>query len=275
MTDKKDNRDMVERFLANQMGVEERERFVDAVRNDPALKSLLERESGIEALAAIAGNMVPADSRYVQVMDRALGITAAPFRKKHSTWLGWYACAATVALMVTGGYIIHATQSRAGSSTGAVAENGGNEIPRSGKKIVELTSGTLFLAEEGATVRTVWNGDSSVNVLVSQGNICFDVAKGDDALVTVATPHAAIVLGSSVTRIVVTEIETEVAVLDGNATVIHRYNREMVDAHSGGTMVIADITAMRTSGATLPELYESRKLMFREYVSWVRRQAHG
>ncbi len=74
-------------------------------------------------------------------------------------------------------------------------------------------------------------------------------------------------------RVVVTELETEVAVLEGSAEVTHRYDREAFLELPAGVSAIADFSTLRD--AEKPGTDEHRALMFREYVEWVRRQARG
>jgi ferric-dicitrate binding protein FerR (iron transport regulator) len=187
-------------------------------------------------------------------------------------WMQLYAIAATLLLFIACAYI---SIIRKGSTVQPHLVNAG--YSHSGKSIYQLSDGAFFLSEEGSKVR-IMRGENNFpeHVILSQGNICFDISGIEPDTITVATPHAAVVLSKrTVTRLVVTELETEVTVLEGNAEVIHRYHRDKQQKLAAGGTVYADFNAVQVAQNLAPEVCQSRTSIFKTYISWVQKQARS
>jgi len=268
-----ERRKLVERFCTGAMKQDELLKFTDMLEHDGELRELLDQESGVEALLHGCGSTTLADRRFEHALNRT--VSMAPKTITRIPWVHLYALAASLLLIVMGGYQLSGwSQSKKlfDNSHSAAAQK---DIKRNGKSIMRLTPNTLYLSEEGSKVKVVDDGDNVVNVVLQQGNICFEVGNGESRMITVATPHTAIVLGGTVTRVVVTELETEIAVLEGAAEVVHRYHRDAPQPLVAGSAVLADYTDMTFASALAPDVCESRTLLFRKYISWVQKQVHG
>jgi len=274
---------LMERFLTGTMDAEELRTFTDMLEHEPQLRSELERESGVDALLHNAGTGTLADKRFDAALDRAVG-KAVPLPSKkqgilRGHWMQLYALAASLLLVASGMYIVASRQQTSVASAGN--EKGPDMLQREncrhdGKSIYRLSDRALFLSEEGSKVKVIPGDDSAVNVVLSQGNVCFDIGDDDPHTITVATPHAAVILSKrAVTRVVVTELETEIAVLEGNAEVIHRYHRNHPRELATGGTVFADFKTVQVAQNLAPEVCESRTNMFKAYVSWVQKQVHS
>jgi hypothetical protein len=275
-----DKKLMVERFISGLMEEKELAEFTSALERDGELRSLLDVASGTEALLHAAVKTPASNFRYEQLTDRMFGPNEVKTVSAGSRWLPVYAVAATLVIMLMGGYIFVNGRNMPAVTADANVKAAGSPVAlpqkmRSGKSIIRLTPTTLLLAEEGTKSRIIRDADSAVHIVISQGNACFDVAKSERLPITVATPHTAIVLNGSVTRVVVTELETEVSVLEGSVEVVHRYDGAATRELSVGGSIFADFTTLQTADALTLEACESRKSMFRAYVAWVQQQAHS
>lgn len=267
---------LVERFLTGAMNADELQKFTDILEHDPGVRKLLERESGVESLLHGSGSTSLADRRFDRALNTAVG--TATRRTVALPWMHLYALAASLLLVIMGMYLFTGRAvNRSDSTVAGISPHHVVQCPaeHGGKAIMRLTAHTLVLSEEGSRVKLVNGNDGAVHVVVSQGNICIEVDKKESLQITVATPHSAIVLSGAVTRVVVTELETEVAMLEGSAEVIHRYNRESRQLLTAGYTVLANYDEVTPVAALAPEVCENRTVLFRKYVTWVQKQAHG
>jgi hypothetical protein len=275
-----DKKRMVERFLSGEMRQPELAAFTAALEHDSELRLLLDAESGMEGLLHDALKAPLSVMQYETLTDRTLGLTKEKTASGGDRWLHIYAIAATLLIMVMGGYTFITSKNMKNVTAGVNAPLPSRTVTtphkmRSGKTIIHVTPTTLLLAEEGTKSHVIHDGDSAIQIVISQGNACFDVAKNEQLPITVATPHTAITLNGSVTRIVVTELETEVSVLEGEVEVVHRYDQDAARELPVGASIFADFKTLQAAEALAPAVCESRTTIFRAYVAWVQQQAHG
>lgn len=268
-----ERRKQIEYFLSGKMNTEDLTAFSKMLDLEPQLRSELEHESGIDALLYNAGTSTETDQSFITALDKVMGKPVSSGKKKNvlaGHWMQLYAIAATLLLFIACAYI---SIIRKGSTVQPHLVNAG--YSHSGKSIYQLSDGAFFLSEEGSKVR-IMRGENNFpeHVILSQGNICFDISGIEPDTITVATPHAAVVLSKrTVTRLVVTELETEVTVLEGNAEVIHRYHRDKQQKLAAGGTVYADFNAVQVAQNLAPEVCQSRTSIFKTYISWVQKQA--
>lgn len=273
-----ENRKQIERFLSGKMDTEALATFYDMLIHDPQLRCELERESGVDALLHNASTSSEADQSFITALDKVMAKPVFPGRedKKALTghWMQLYAIAATLLLVIAGLYIAIIRKDKSVQSY----PNFVNLVSsRNGKSIYHLSDGTFFLSEEGSKIRIIQGEKKFPNhVILSQGNVSFDVSGIEPNTITVATPHAAVVFSKrAVTRMVVTELETEVAVFEGNAEVIHRYHRDKLQELGAGGTVYVDFDAVQVAQNLAPEVCQSRTSLFKAYISWVQKQARS
>lgn len=267
---------LIDQFLSGTMDAGELHKFTDMLDNDPQLRYELEQKSGVDALLHSAGNATSDNQHFIIALDKVLGKPVLNRTKKNvlvGYWVQLYAVAASLLLAVAGVYIVNM---RKDASFHRQAVSVSTTSCHGGKSIYNLSDGSLFLSEEGSKVRVLPGKGNDVNVVLSQGNVCFDVPDTALHTITVATPHAAVILEKrAVTRVVVTELETEVAVLEGNAEVIHRYNRDQLRELATGGTILADFEAVQVAQNLSPEVCGNRTNLFKAYISWVQKQARG
>jgi len=270
----------VERYLLGEMGEEEILQFKKRMDDDRELREILERESGVEAAILGSQECRVNDIRFSKAIDRALALqqSTGPRGKRVPDWLVVYAIAATLVLVLLGGYSIRLLLKES-SHVAKVASHtigkGSIAIPQKGKSITKLTDNAVLVTEEGTKAQVIKTADSAINVLVAQGNACFDVPNNNHLEITIATPHMAVTLNSAVVRLIVTELETEIVVLDGSAEVVHRYSTETSHTLLAGNTGFADYRLWKATSSLTPEVCENKTALLRTYVDWVRKQAHG
>lgn len=272
-----ERRKQIERFLSGKMDADALNVFKEKLDLEPQLRSELECESGIDALLYNAGSSTGTDQSFITALDKVMRKPVSQGRSKNvlsGRWMQLYAIAATLLLAVAGIYV---AKIREGTVVQSYPNLVNAQANRSGKSIYKLFGSAFFLSEEGTKVRII-RGENEFpdQVILSQGNVCFDVSGIEPNTITVATPHAAVVLSKSVvTRVVVTELETEVAVLDGNAEVIHRYHLDKLQELAAGGTVYIDFNTLQVAHNLAPEVCQSRTSLFRTYISWVQKQARS
>jgi ferric-dicitrate binding protein FerR (iron transport regulator) len=79
----------------------------------------------------------------------------------------------------------------------------------------------------------------------------------------------------TVFRVVVTELETEIMVLEGAVEVVHRSSPGSFRRLAAGRTGFADHRSLQSSAALTPELCERRTTLLRTYVEWVEHQMRG
>jgi ferric-dicitrate binding protein FerR (iron transport regulator) len=277
MNNQNDKKHDVERFLTGEMGEKDALQFRKRCSNDSELKQELEQESGVDALLSDSGNVAMHDVRFSAVVDRVLGSNDSQSSKKGPLWLYVYAVAATLVLALLGGYGIRSLLPlpSKGASTIETGKAGEVVIPSTGRTVTRLAEKALFVSEQGTKAKVVKRNGNSIQVLIAQGNICFDVSETGDREIIVATPHTAIAVQGAVTRVVVTELETEISVLDGMAEVVHRYDSGTTRVMPAGSTCFADFQKLETTAILTREVCENKTNMFRDYVTWIQKQARG
>lgn len=275
-----DRSDIINRFLNGEMEADELIEFEKKLRDDRVLRKMFDDASAIESVLC-AKNSVKAGkgSSFEKIVTRSIASHALPVqRRRFMVWHRVYAIAASLIIMIMGGYIagnkFNGQKVAASSnvkSKGPVADK--SVLP--GKSIMRLTPHAVYLAEEGTKSKIIRQSDSGITVAVSQGNICFDVHDHKKQPITVATPHTAIILSEAVTKVVVTELETEVSVLEGTVQVVHRFNSTIAGEFAAGVALYADYRSFDFSEALTSDVCDNRKSVFRAYIAWVQKQAHG
>jgi len=277
MMTESERRKLVELFLTGKMDSAALDAFKERLDIDPQLRCELERESGIDALLYKTITYREADQSFIDALDKVIRQPVSPRRSKNvlgGYWIQLYAIAATLLLFVAGAYI---AKIRKGIVVKSYTNLVDTQLNRSGKSMYKLSENAFFLSEEGTKVR-IMRGENKFTdqVVLSQGNVCFDVSGIEPNTITVATPHAAVVLSRrAVTRVVVTELETEVAVLEGSTEVIHRYHSDKLQELTAGGTVYVDFNALQVAQNLTPEVCQSRTSLFRTYISWVQKQARS
>lgn len=281
MLTESERKKLIEDFLGGIMNSEALSTFTDMLKHDSKLRHELERESGVDALLHGTASASIADQYFSNALNSAIRkqVSINTVKKGFSlNWMKIYALAASMLLALAGVYIasLHKTSMIKELFSVNDHESSMNVAFNSGKSIYRLSNGSLFLSEEGSKLRVLHGDNSAINVVLSQGNVCFEMSKSDSNTITVATPHAAIILSNrNITRIVVTELETEIAVLEGNAEVVHRFHRDQQKELAAGGTVFAGFDAVQVVQSIAPEICENRTNMFKAYISWVQKQARG
>lgn len=278
MKSSENNKKLIERFLNGELDDQEQMEFEHSLSNDSALCEMLEAAASLEGMLHGQDKTLRGRGTFEHIVTESrLSGKAKINQSNHVQWQRLYAIAATLVIIILGGYIVKLTMQQLPVNVARVNESPEHrEVKKAaGKTITRITPSTVFLAEEGTRSRILRQDDSSITLMVSQGNICFDVNGPESRPIIVATPHSAITLSQSVTRIVVTELETEVTVLEGTAEVIHRSDRTKSGTLKAGSALFADYTTLTFADALAKNVCDSRKTVFRAYLAWVQKQANS
>lgn len=275
MLNSHDNEQLIRRFLAGELREKELAEFQDLLQKDPELRNRLDAESGTEALVHDAAGSPAPDIRYKAIVDRTVG-TLDTERRGTGAWLKVYAVAATLLLMVLGGYALRMrSPMEPGPSVSEQTTGSPVHIRENAKSITRLARNAVLVSEQGTKAQVMKRDDGSVQVVIAQGNAFFDVASLDGSELDVVTPHSAMTLHGTVFRVVVTELETEISVLEGAVEVVHRNHLDSPRLLMAGVTGFADFSSLQTAQPMAPEMCERRKSLLRTYVGWVQEQMNG
>lgn len=269
---------LINRFLSGEMSGEEYGAFRRAVREDPCLRRELEGESAVDALLHDSAGCAETDIRYESYVDRAVGSVHVPGDTSGAHLrLRIYALAATLVIVALGGYVLSTLSIRRekASSLGITSQGGYLSVPREGKSVTRFAGSAVLVAEEGTKARVLEEGEGLVKVVVAQGNVCFDLSGEHSTEVSVVTPHGAVMPQGTVFRVVVTELETEVTVLEGAVEVVHRKRPNSPQVVSSGGTAMADFRTLQTAELLDRRICRRRTALLRTYVGWVRDQMEG
>lgn len=279
MKDIKQRKDLIEEFYNGEMDPAAVEKLERQSRKDPELRTLLNEKSGLEALLLDQKDDRVSGKRYADIVDGILGDkTAGNVIIRSSLWLRGYAIAATLLVVLTGGVLLRKNMVKyqvehTRKTTASVPEN--IAIPQSGKSVARIADNATMVCEEGTRVKVLESGDSAATIIIAQGNVCLDVRGTISDAYTVVTPHMAVTLHGTVVRMVVTELETEVNVLEGSVAVVHRYDHSTSRMLEAGHIVFADCKSLKTETRLSRDVCESRIVMLRAYVRWIQQQKNG
>jgi hypothetical protein len=279
MKDIHGKKQLVAEFLNGEMKPEKIAWFETMCRKDMELQELLEKNATMDALLYEQHSTCGNEEKYPEMVDALLfGNEVMKKSRRVSFWLRAYAVAATLLVVLSGGLLLQKNitrQSLKRSDAEPVRIPGSHPIPQSGKSITRITSDAVLISEEGTRARVVSVGDTATTVIVAQGNVSLDVKGTSGGAYTVVTPHTAVTLHGTVVRVVVTELETEINVLEGSVEVVHRYNTDVARELHAGHIVFADSRSLETETRLTPEVCNSRKNLLRAYVQWVQEQKNG
>lgn len=274
-----EKKQLVTEFLSGEMKPERIVRFEKMCRKDSELRALLEKHAAMDALLYEQQGTSATEGNYREMVDEILfGNEAGKKNRRVSFWLRAYAIAATLLVVLSGGLLLQKNtnqQSLKRSKAETVGIPGSHPIPQSGKSITRITSDAVLISEEGTRARVVTVGDTAATVIIAQGNVSLDVKGTSGGTYSVVTPHTAVTLHGTVIRAVVTELETEINVLEGSVEVVHRYNSDVTRRLHAGHIVFADSRSLETETRLTPEVCSSRKNLLRAYVQWVQEQKNG
>lgn len=279
MKDIKRQKELIQEFYNGEMDAAAVEKLEKMSRKDPELQTLLNEKSGMEALLLEQKGDHISGGRYSDIVDNVLyGKATGNYVVRSSLWLRGYAIAATLLVVLAGGILLRKNfvkyqVEHVQKTTEHVPEN--IAIPQSGKSIARIADNAMMVSEEGTRVKVLESGDSATTIIVAQGNVSLDVRGNVDGDYTVVTPHIAVTLHGTVVRTVVTELETEINVLEGSVSVVHRYDHSASRELEAGHIVFADYKSLKAETRLTQEVCESRIAIFRAYVRWIQEQKNG
>ena len=284
MKDINKQKERIEEFFNGEMDSAAIEKFEKQCRKDPELQVLLDEKSGLEALLlehkgehAAGGHY--AGGHYNDMIDEILySKEKQHIISRNSIWLRVYAIAATLLVVLSGSLLLQKNLVKyqlehTVKKTEYIPEN--ITIPQSGKSIARIADNAFMVSEEGTRVKVLESGDSAATIIIAQGNVSLDVRGTTVNTYTVVTPHMAVTLHGTVVRLVVTELETELNVLEGSVAIVHRYDHSVTRELEAGHIVFADCKSLKTETRLTPEVCESRIEMLRAYVRWIEEQKNG
>lgn len=267
--------EMVGRFLAGGLSGEEIEMFRELLEKDAFLRQELEEEAGIEALSHLAFARDETQHNYDHLIDKAIHQGKKQGSTSTAFWINVYAVAATITLLALG---VHAISIALSKNTRLRASENASDyvsVPRDGKSLTWLSPNAVLLTEPGTRAHLKDGEESRKQVVIAQGNAFFDIPELRGAPVSVITPHTAITINNTVVRIVVTELETEISVFEGDVEVVHRDDRDRILHLATGGTGFADHRTLQMTNSLDSEMCQRRVSLFRTYVGWVKNQMKG
>jgi hypothetical protein len=148
-------------------------------------------------------------------------------------------------------------------------------IPDDRKSYIRLADSTGLLAQRGSRVRVQERTDSTIALLMAEGNCIFSVKKNGFHRFGVLTPHASITVTGTVFRVLVTELETEVTVYEGAVVFTPREGGAAGDTLYAGAAAVADIASPGTALLDSSRMLKTRRSLLRDYLEWLNTESLG